>query len=286
MGLLYLRYLKCILYVLKVQVLNNSLIHMIHLTSFAGEHLQIPHIWTHVINTQDCTSSRFDMIFDFICMISEIKSSRFYGLCMGQVVGWFLFLPRPARRAPGGGGDSLGLRAVQEQRKQAWHKGEVFERMELPIVGPSYGKLPILFPYHSHVFRGSYGSARSDFVFFIWGEYLINEIGTPIAKSSPRECLNRNRWTNVAIVSCVFRPEKVKDRPPQVFRIKPNEITAALSGAGWFCSLQTIDWMMRSEWMLYLYVFVIFHANERFVPQEDEHRTDNPSRTWLQSVKL
>lgn len=151
---------------------------------------------------------------------------------------------------------------------------------------PSYGKLPILlFPYHSHVFRGSYGSARSDFAFFLWGEYLINEIGTPIAKSSPRECLNRNRWTNVAIVSCVFRPEKVKDRPPQVFRIQSNEITAALSGTGWFCSLQTIDWMMRSEWMLYLYVFAMFHANERFMPQEDEHRTDNPSRTWLQSVK-
>ena len=37
--------------------------------------------------------------------------------------------------------------------------------------------------------------------------------------------------------------------------------------------------------MLYLYVFAMFHAHERFVPQEDEHRTDNPSRTWLQSVK-
>ena len=25
-------------------------------------------------------------------------------------------------------------------------------------MGPSYGKLPILFPYHSHIFRDSYGS--------------------------------------------------------------------------------------------------------------------------------
>ena len=27
-----------------------------------------------------------------------------------------------------------------------------------PIMGPPYGKLPILFPYHSHIFRDSYGS--------------------------------------------------------------------------------------------------------------------------------
>ena len=25
-------------------------------------------------------------------------------------------------------------------------------------MGPPYGKLPILFPYHSHIFRDSYGS--------------------------------------------------------------------------------------------------------------------------------
>ena len=25
-------------------------------------------------------------------------------------------------------------------------------------MGPLYGKLPILFPYHSHIFRDSYGS--------------------------------------------------------------------------------------------------------------------------------
>jgi len=28
----------------------------------------------------------------------------------------------------------------------------------LQIMGPSYGKLPILFPYYSHIFRESYGS--------------------------------------------------------------------------------------------------------------------------------
>ena len=26
-------------------------------------------------------------------------------------------------------------------------------------MGPPYGKLPILFPYHSHIFRDSYGSS-------------------------------------------------------------------------------------------------------------------------------
>ncbi len=35
---------------------------------------------------------------------------------------------------------------------QGWFQGP-------PIMGPSYGKFPILFPYHSHIFRDSYGNS-------------------------------------------------------------------------------------------------------------------------------
>ena len=35
---------------------------------------------------------------------------------------------------------------------QGWFQGP-------PLMGPSYGKLPILFPYHSHIFTNSYGNS-------------------------------------------------------------------------------------------------------------------------------
>ena len=34
------------------------------------------------------------------------------------------------------------------------------------MMGPPYGKLPILFPYHSHIFRDSCGSGRG----IVWGK--------------------------------------------------------------------------------------------------------------------
>ena len=34
-------------------------------------------------------------------------------------------------------------------------------------MGPPYGKLPILFPYHSHIFRDSYGSGMG----IVWEAY-------------------------------------------------------------------------------------------------------------------
>ena len=36
-----------------------------------------------------------------------------------------------------------------------------------PIMGPPYGKLPILFPYHSHIFRDSYGNGMG----IVWEAY-------------------------------------------------------------------------------------------------------------------
>ena len=35
------------------------------------------------------------------------------------------------------------------------------------IMGPPYGKLPILFPYHSHIFRDSYGNGMG----IVWEAY-------------------------------------------------------------------------------------------------------------------
>ena len=34
---------------------------------------------------------------------------------------------------------------------------------QLPIMGPPYGKLPIPFPYHSHIFRDSYGNSTAQY---------------------------------------------------------------------------------------------------------------------------
>ena len=34
---------------------------------------------------------------------------------------------------------------------------------QLPIMGPPYGKLPIQFPYHSHIFRDSYGNSTAQY---------------------------------------------------------------------------------------------------------------------------
>ena len=40
-------------------------------------------------------------------------------------------------------------------------------------MGPPYGKLPILFPYHSHIFRDSYGSGMG----IVWE---ANHKGVPL----------------------------------------------------------------------------------------------------------
>ncbi len=44
-------------------------------------------------------------------------------------------------------------------------------------MGPPYGKLPILFPYHSHIFRDSYGSGMG----IVWEAYHkgIQLLGVP-----------------------------------------------------------------------------------------------------------
>ena len=40
-------------------------------------------------------------------------------------------------------------------------------------LGPPYEKLPILFPYHSHIFRDSYGSGSG--MGIVWGPILLME---------------------------------------------------------------------------------------------------------------
>ena len=48
--------------------------------------------------------------------------------------------------------------SVKTTSNQGWFQGP-------PIMGLPYGKLPILFPYHSHIFRDSYGNSMGSFPF-------------------------------------------------------------------------------------------------------------------------
>ena len=43
------------------------------------------------------------------------------------------------------------------------------------IPGTPHGKLPILFPYHSHIFRDSYGSGMG----IVWGPRGPMSLGVP-----------------------------------------------------------------------------------------------------------
>ena len=81
---------------------------------------------------------------------------------------------------------------------QGWFQG-------IPIMGPPYGKLPILFPYHSHIFRDSYGSGMG----MVWVRDPWGSLKIPWSWSFPRICFggtNRDRWLNsrCCFQTCVF----------------------------------------------------------------------------------
>ena len=56
-------------------------------------------------------------------------------------------------------------------------------------MGPPYGKLPILFPYHSHIFRDSYGSGMG----IVWEAYHkgVPLLGVPENPIDPGEKTSR-----------------------------------------------------------------------------------------------
>lgn len=120
----------------------------------------------------------------------------------------------------------------------------------------------VSFPPYFHTIPMSlgffYGSARSDFDLFLWGEYLINEIGTPIAKSSPTRmpkldlrwyfgCFQMSLTQFKFVLSCHTTKLSTETDAQQHLVVRDD-----------FAHFKTIDWMMRSEWTLYFLTYLWF----------------------------
>ena len=80
-------------------------------------------------------------------------------------------------------------------------------------MGPPYGKLPILFPYHSHIFRDFYGSGMG----IVWEAYHkgVPLLGVP---ENPIDyaCQHGFIYAHLPQVSECFFEEKMFVQPPPI----------------------------------------------------------------------